>query len=510
MRRFELGGERYWEVTLADRRVEMRWGPMAGTPQTFVRTFPTEGEAEVFIERQVIAQRERGYVEQTEAKAAEVATEVTAQRHQRFEDRASFVEVTLEGGKLTVRGGRIVGGKDVADRERLHVQHFAHVAEASAAFDERCASIRYQGARAIEPEPTHALHANPELEAQCEASPESPAPWAVYADWLIAQGDARGEIAALQLAGRAVEANRVLGAHLRDLCGTESGKLTFDYRHGFAVGCQITVEPDGEDLLEDIVRMVLESPMGRFLEALGLGLAASAGENDWSPTIHTIADSRRGPHVRALHFDRYERRESKVSWVPFGDFSTAWRKLPALQHLAIKSGAGGTLGAIDLPNLESFTRISGGLSHAEIESIVTARWPKLRHLEIWFGSHEYGAEVTVEALAPLFIGANLPALTSLGLRNCELVDSLIPALARSDLLPRLRALDLSDGTMAERGAVALLAQAGAFRHLQRLRLDHNYLNEGECEQIYRVLPNATFGDQTKRDDEDMRFVALGE
>src|SRR5262245_11729153 len=38
---------------------------------------------------------------------------------------------------------------------------------------------------------------DPALEAQCRASPDDPAPWAVYADWLIERGDPRGEIAAL-------------------------------------------------------------------------------------------------------------------------------------------------------------------------------------------------------------------------------------------------------------------------------------------------------------------------
>lgn len=509
MRRFELGGERFWEITLNGARVEMKWGAIDGAAQTFGRTFPTEGEAETFAERQIIAQRERGYVESTPVAVVDVAPEVTAQRHQRFEDSASYVEVTQEGAKLTVRGGRIVGGKDVVDRERLHVQNYAHVGAASVAFDERCARIRHGGARAIEPEPTHAFHANPELEAQCEASPDASGAWTVYADWLIAHGDARGEIAALQQAHRTTEAKRILGTHLRELCGTDSGTLAFEYRHGFAVSATITVAPESEPL-EDVVRAVLASPMGRFLENLRFGLADAAGDNDWSPTIHAVGDSPRGPRVRSLAFDHYDHGDSELSWVAFGDFSGAWRKLPALERLVIKSGAGGELGRIELPNLVSLTRISGGLSHAELDAIVCADWPKLARLELWCGGEDHGAEATLGVLAVLLAAHRLPVLAHLGICNCELVDELIPELARSELLPRLTSLDLSKGTMSRDGAAALVVHADAFRHLAAIDLSENFLAEVDCEQLHRVLPSITFGQQREVDDDEPRYVAVGE
>ncbi|HLL24891.1 MAG TPA: hypothetical protein VK427_22310, partial [Kofleriaceae bacterium] len=441
MRRFEHAG-RYWEVELLGPTVQMKWGALDGPPQTFSRTFATDGDAEVFAERQILAQRERGYVEL--ARLAEVgAIEVVVERHRRFESVNRFIEITQEDTKVTVRGGRIVEGRDVPDREQLHVQHFANANAATAGYEARCAAAQIEGARPTEAELVHAHHTSAELEAECEAAPTWVEPWAIYADWLGAHGDARGEIAALQRAGRSSDAKRVLGAHLRELCGTDSGKLAFEYRHGFAVACTITVEPDGDDLLEDVMRAVLASPMGRFLEALRFGLAGQGDDNDWGPTIHTVADSRRGPHVRALRFDHYDHEDSELSWTPFGDFSASWEKLPALEHLHIKSGAGGTLGALRLPQLRTFIRESGGLGAGELDAIIGATWPALEHLEIWFGSSHYGAEVELSSLRPIFAGTGLPALRHLGIVNCELVEIIIPELARSAILPRLVSLDLS-------------------------------------------------------------------
>lgn len=520
MRRFELDGDprRFWEVELLGARVQMKWGAVGAPPQAFSRGFVSEAEAEQFAERQVIAQRERGYIE-IDVPPAAAAREVTVERHQRFEWKSQgvrrFVEITQEGAKLTVRGGRILDGRDVPDREQLHVRHLPSIAAASAAFDERCADVRYQGGHPVEPEPAHAVHANPVLEAECEASRDAADAWAVYADWLIAHGDIRGEIAALQAAGRAAEARRLLGTHLRELCGTDTGKLAFEFRHGFAVHCSISVDRDGDDLLEDVTRMVLASPIGRFLESLRFGLAGQGDENDWGPTLHAVASSPRAAHVRALRFDLYDYLVSELSWTPFGDFTGVWPKLPALELLHIRSGAGGTLGELDLPNLVTFIRESGGLAQAELDAIVAARWPRLAHLELWFGSRMYGAEGELASIRPILAGGRLPALRHLGLVNCEFIEDAIPELARSAILPRLESLDLSKGVLARRGADALVAHAPAFRHLAAIDLDANFLSDSDLARLRDVLDNVVPGKQRERDedddeDDDDRYAAVGE
>ncbi len=523
MRRFELAGEprRFWEVQVLGSSVQMRWGELDKPPSTFHRTFPDDAAAEVFAERQIIAQRERGYVETARpAWMAARPPEVAAERHQRFEwaptNVRRFVEVHQEELKVTVRGGRIVGSADVPDRDKFDVQNYPTIAAASAGFDERCAEVREQGGIPVEPEPTHAVQENAELEAGCEASPDDPAPWAVYADWLIGHGDARGEIAALHLAGQSAQAKRALGAHMHELCGIDSGKLVLEFRHGFAVHATIWIERDAPDLLEDVTRQFLVSPMARFVESLRFGLAGQGDENDWAPTIHAVASSPRAPHIRALYFNHYDSDDGELSWTPYGDFSGVWDKLPALEVLHVRSGAGGTLGATALPNLRTLIRESGGLGQAEIDELLAIRAPKLEHLEIWFGAANYGAEGELSSLRPVLDGTAYPALRHLGIVNCEFVDAAIPELARSKILPQLTSLDLSKGVMARTATASLVEHAAAFRHLASIDLDENMLLADEMAQIRAVLDNVIPGDQRDRDydanDEQElgRYAAVGE
>jgi hypothetical protein len=227
--------------------------------------------------------------------------------------------------------------------------------------------------------------------------------------------------------------------------------------------------------------------MARFVESLRFGLAERGedADTDWTGTLHAVAHSPRAAQLRSLRFDFFDHDDSELSWVRFGDFSTAWSHLPALEHLQIRSGAGGQLGKIVLPNLRTFIRESGGLSREEIEAIITATWPKLEHLEIWFGAELWGAEGDVDTLAPILDGIGLPALRHLGIVNCEFIESLLPVLATSKLLPQLKSLDLSKGVMSESATRTLVENAAAFRHV-RIDVSDNHLTEAQLERL-RIL-----------------------
>jgi uncharacterized protein (TIGR02996 family) len=507
-RRFELG-TKYWEAEHDGARVEMRWGE-AGAPQkTFSRRFSSEQEAELFFERQILGQRERGYAE-IERVAQVPVGDLIVERFQRFERSGHFIEIAQEGKKLTVRGGRVVDGRDQASREQLDVQHLASVADASAAFDARCSNARHEGGRAVEAEPMHATAIDADLERECEASPDNAAPWAVYADWLIAQGDARGEIAALHAAGKIAEAKRRLGMQIGELCGTDGGRLAFEYRHGFATHCTISVDVrEGEDLLEDVTRAVLASPMGRFLESLQFGLAAVDEENDWAPTLHVVAASPRAPYIRALQFAG-DLEKDQISLIPYGDFSGVWHELPALERLRIQSGDGGTLGLVEHANLRVLIRESGGLRLSEIDEILAARLPNLEHLEIWFGQLEYGSEGRVSSIRRILDGEGYPALQHLGIVNCEFIDHVIPELARSGILKQLRSLDFSRSVMAEDATASLIANAAAFRALASIDVSENLLSEANLRRLRAVLPNIVSREQRDHIEGDDRFAAIGE
>jgi hypothetical protein len=216
--------------------------------------------------------------------------------------------------------------------------------------------------------------------------------------------------------------------------------------------------------------------------------------------------------MRSLCFDDYTHEDCELSWTPYGDFSSSLNSFASLEVLNVRSGAGGSLGQVNLPRLRKFVRESGGLSGAELEEILAAKWPALESLELWFGSENYGAEGTTEHVQRLL--AKLPAgVTHLGLANCEFVHQLLPVLAASPVLKRLRTLDLSKGVLRDGDLDTLLRDRAAFAHLDTLDLDENQINE-RVEELKQALPKASCAqqrvDELDEDDEDGRYAAVGE
>lgn len=153
--------------------------------------------------------------------------------------------------------------------------------------------------------------------------------------------------------------------------------------------------------------------------------------------------------------------------------------------------------------------LTGGLRAHVLESIAAAAWPELESLVICFGTPDYGGTCTTDDLAAILDGANLPQLTTLGLWNGEFADELAELVAASRILPRLVRLDLSKGTLGDAGAGALIANARAFGHLELLDLSENFLTEGVCAEIRKVLSNVDVSRQ-KAADGYGRFVSVSE
>ena len=444
---------------------------------------------------------------------ARTRTKVRLEHHRRGE--VLFCEITLDGTKLTYVHGQRDTYFDARRGER-----FSDAAAAEAGLARRIEAERraypHREAReelVVEGEPAVLAPAasDPALEAAVITGGRDAA--SVYADWLQQHGDVRGELAALALAGQLAEVKASVAANPTPLLGDLDIALgvelyDLDWSGGFLTGASLRRDKDGDTDLAALTRAFLALPVARFVRRLRFGLASFESNNDWTPAMEAVASSIQAPHVTSLRFDDYASDDCELSWTPFGDFSAAWARLPALEELVIRSGAGGTLGTLDLPALRSFVRISGGIAASEIQAILGARWPALEKLEIWLGTSRYNAEATVELLAPLLGGRVPPALVHLGLRDSELVHELVPALAASPVTRKLRVLDLSMGALRDGDVDVVLAHADAFRHLARFDLSRNQLGAARAAEIRAVLPNADVGSQ--RDDDGDRYVAVGE
>ncbi|MFP2927327.1 TIGR02996 domain-containing protein [Pyxidicoccus sp. 3LG] len=371
---------------------------------------------------------------------------------------------------------------------------------------------------------------NPELETAIFKDLDNVDAWLVYGDWLQRQGDPRGELIALQHGGmqaRGDEATKLKGQvkdlleqHKASLLGKvlveaqEQEELQVEWHLGFIRSARVgQKEHSSTTDVAEVVKALLAHPSARFLRELTIGMAHFEGENNYRDVVDALADSLTAlggsKTLQRLFIGDFEYpNDTEISWSYVNDVSSLYEHLPNLRSLRLR-GALVELGNVDLPELREFTVESGGLLLAAVQSIASAKWPKLERLEVWFGCEDHDAEGGVEDIQPILDGEGLPHLKHLGLRNAEFTDELCKVLPKAKVLPQLETLDLSMGTMSDEGARALAEHAPAFAHLEHLDVTENTLGEEGQQPVATLARSVSAGNQ--RDyEEDYRYAAVGE
>lgn len=350
---------------------------------------------------------------------------------------------------------------------------------------------------------------------------EDPKALLVYADWLEERGDHRAELVRRALSGSDFEA--FVEANARALLGPLSDRrrhekhsraeLELGWRGGVLVSAgvrtlRLSPEEPGEPSVWSDTEALLQLPVARHLEALSLGID--------DPNAILMSDERlamlgrpESPRLRRLHLGDFEYPdECEMSWAQLGNLSTLWRHLPRVEELTLR-GLVSDLGGIDAPALTRFSRETSGLTTLELSQIVAARWPRLEHLEVWFGATEYGATCTLADVEPLLERLTL-SVRSLGLKNCEFADELAGAVVRSPALPQLERLDLSLGCVTEAGARTLLQHSERLVHLVSLDLSSNLLPPEQVERLRALCPRVELADQRPVSPGQGRYVSVSE
>jgi hypothetical protein len=193
--------------------------------------------------------------------------------------------------------------------------------------------------------------------------------------------------------------------------------------------------------------------------------------------------------LRSLFYCDVTYEQIEVSWLELGDMAPVLDALPRLTEFAVRGTGGMSLHVPRHGALRRLTLQGGGLSGKLAREVVSSGLPVLEHLELWLGVEDYGGDTAPEDLAPVLSGEAFPALRSLGLRNAEETDLWVPLLADSPLTAKLHTLDLSLGTLTDKGAQILL-EAPVFRSLRRLDLHHHYLSEETAERVRAAFTGA--------------------
>ena len=221
-------------------------------------------------------------------------------RYEKPEGEGKFWEITQKGRVITTRAGKIGAGASrdqdgvlyLYDRRgRTTERAFLDEAAAKKHYDKCVATKLKEGYKLVDgidtaPIAPIEMHVNADLEAAIAAAPDDITNYLVYADWLIARGDPRGELITLQHGMRAQsdpaqfmtfkkQEEALRTAHLRSWLGDVAGpalhRLKIDWRAGHFESVRID-GPDNETEtpLDELVEAVLACPLARVVRRLAI------------------------------------------------------------------------------------------------------------------------------------------------------------------------------------------------------------------------------------------------
>jgi len=465
------------------------------------------------------------------APAASSASGTPGARYFEFVEGTSskFWEILLDGSTVTTRYGKIGTAGQQTEKD------FDTRSEAFKEYDKLVAEKTKKGYVENTPGAAPADGAaagdrrNPELEKAIFANPYDTDAYMVYADWLQDQGDPRGELIALQIGDKADAAQKLLAKHadyfigpLADHQKTHDGEDVdaFTWKYGFIHALRLSHDSYGDEgfdgSLAEALDLLLRHPSGRFLTEITFVFNGDPNEDDLQSLIDLL-EKRAPASLRKLHFGDFQYAgpssptatgTTEISWYSIGNLAKLWKAVPKLQTLITQCGSsestisnvGMKLGTLELPELVHAEFRTGGLEKANAKAIAAGKFPKIEHLEIWYGDDNYGGDAGPKEVQLLLDRTDLPALRYLGLKNAVFTDELVVPLAKSKLLKQLEVLDLSMGCLTDAGAAEIAKHADAFGHLAKLDVSACYLTDAGIAALKGVAKRVVADEQREIDD----------
>lgn len=253
----------------------------------------------------------------------------------------------------------------------------------------------------------------------------------------------------------------------------------------------------------DRLASLLNEPFAARLQGLVLGCWGFDLETGSAALVAALAAAApRLPALRGIFLGDIIAEEQECSWIKQGDITPLLTAFPRLETLRVRGSDGLKLMPCRHERLRQLIVETGGLPMAVVDGVLKCDLPALEHLELWLGTDNYGFDGEASDFAPLLHSCPFPALRHLGLCNSEIADELAELLAKAPVLAQLRELDLSLGTLTDRGAAALCGSSGV-QALQRLDLHHHYVTAPWLQKLAQLGPTVDLAEaQNERGDQD--------
>ncbi len=251
---------------------------------------------------------------------------------------------------------------------------------------------------------------------------------------------------------------------------------------------------NAKTLVEDI----LNDPELPQLEELIIGGWGEEFDESCQPIIDGIVENAdKFSHITKIFFGDMDYETCEVSWITQGDYSSLWKAMPQLKDLTIKGSNDLSLGVIEHENLESLTIICGGLGKDVIEEIAKAKLPNLKKLLLYIGIEDYGFDGNADTIRALLADSDFPSLIYLGITDSEIQDELTEVVLESKYIRQITALDLSNGSLTDKGGKLLLEKLPELPNIEILDVHHHYLSNEMMEELQKLSITVNLAEQEK-------------
>ena len=259
-------------------------------------------------------------------------------------------------------------------------------------------------------------------------------------------------------------------------------------------------DKNAETMIEDI----MNDPEFSGLEEIVIGDWGGAWEESAQPLIDGMIENKeKFSHIKSLFIGDMDFESCEVSWIMQADYSKLWEAMPQLEKIVIKGSADLELGNIEHDNLQHFEIICGGLPKDNIASVKNAKLPSLQTLLLYIGVDDYGFDGDISTIKDLLANSDFPKLTYLGLTDSETQDQSTEAVFDSKYISQITTLDLSMGSLTDKGGQMLLEKLPDYPNIKNLNLEYHYLSDKMMHKLEDLADvEVNVDDQQEADDYD--------
>ncbi|MDE6930754.1 MAG: STM4015 family protein [Lachnospiraceae bacterium] len=261
-------------------------------------------------------------------------------------------------------------------------------------------------------------------------------------------------------------------------------------------------EEQGKDG-KTMVTEILSDPDFPELKKIIIGCWGWAAEDGCQPVLDGIVENREQfSGIEELFVGDMDFEECEVSWIIQGNYSRLWEAMPGLRELTIKGSTDLTLGNIRHDNLESLTIICGGLPESVIKEIEKAKLPNLKKLLLYIGSDNYGFDGNEDTIKSLLDHMDFPNLEYLGIADSEIQDQLAEVVLKNKIMGQLHTLDLSCGTLTDKGGELILETVPQYPNLEKLDVHYHFMTKDMVKKLQALPIEVDASDANQPDEYD--------